>query len=814
VTACGPSHVITSNTPTIRITGNYHSGEDSLGIAAGYTLPSGVTAAWNGSTQTLTISGSATKVQYDAILEHVTYTNSSDSPNHDPRTLSWTVNDGTSNSVTKSSTITITGTVTNHAPTVEAPIPDVTKDEDASDTVFSLYPHFQDTEDADNQLTYTVANNTNSGLFSVVNIDGSGNVNLDYAPDKDGEAFITIRATDTGGLWVEDTFHVTVNAEINNNPTVEAPIPDVTVNEDAADTVFSLYPYFQDVEDTDADLFYQVTGNTNEALFTSVNISDPTHFRLDYAANASGVADITIRATDSDGLWVEDTFRVTVNPVNDAPVNTVPDSITAMVNTLTPITGISISDADAGSSVVQVTLGATHGTLQVGSTVAGGLTAGQISGNGTSSVVLNGTLAQIDATLADVSGLQYQSALNYTGADTLTVSTNDLGATGSGGVLTTISTVPMTVSPWTLESESTGWATDYWRHAEGVGGYDVLFAYNTATGQYYQYEGYSASPYGDDSNFWRTIGDPGIVAAGTLLDGNVHALKADGSITFQFDSVQHREYYTSTLLGQFYYDFDHGAADGLWYQKVGAGATDWAQAGETEQVWFQYGPDPNHWNLGNGFEYEYSTYYATSYWRHPGGSGGYDTLFAYAPSIGQWYQYEGSSGSPYGIDSHHWYALGAAGALGTNYGLLDGNAHQVTAGLTFSFDGIQHRAYWTSDLLGQFYYDYDHAVGDGLWYQYQSGSATWLSANETEQVWFQYGPDPNHWTLGSGFEYEYSTYYSTSYWRDPIGGPTYTVLYAYNASTGQWYEQTTPTTSWCGDGGCWVTIASRPTAIG
>ncbi len=93
---------------TIRITGNYQDGEDILGIEAGYSLPSGVTAVWVASTGTLTISGSAVKAQYEAILEHVTYTNGSDDPDTGDRTVTWTVNDGTSNSAGKTSTITVT----------------------------------------------------------------------------------------------------------------------------------------------------------------------------------------------------------------------------------------------------------------------------------------------------------------------------------------------------------------------------------------------------------------------------------------------------------------------------------------------------------------------------------------------------------------------------------------------------------------------------------------------------------------------------------------------------------------------------------
>ena len=114
---------------------------------------------------------------------------------------------------------------------------------------------------------YTVTGNTNPSLFTSVSITDPTSFKLDYAPDANGTADITIRATDTGGLGVEDTFHVTVNP-VNDDPTVQAAIPDVTVEEDATDSVFSLYPYFQDVEDADTQLVYTVEGNTNPSLFT------------------------------------------------------------------------------------------------------------------------------------------------------------------------------------------------------------------------------------------------------------------------------------------------------------------------------------------------------------------------------------------------------------------------------------------------------------------------------------------------------------------------------------------------------------------
>ena len=53
---------------------------------------------------------------------------------------------------------------------------------------------------------------------------------------------------------------------------------------------------------------------------------------------------------------------------------------------------------------------------------------------------------QINATLADATGLQYLSGLDYVGADTLTVLTSDQGATGSGGALTDSDPVAITVN--------------------------------------------------------------------------------------------------------------------------------------------------------------------------------------------------------------------------------------------------------------------------------------------------------------------------------------------------------------------------------
>jgi hypothetical protein len=101
---------------------------------------------------------------------------------------------------------------------------------------------------------------------------------------------------------------------------------------------------------------------------------------LDYAANAHGLADVTVRATDTQNLSVEDTFRVTVNPVNDAPMldNTGAMTLAAIdeddvTNPGTLVRGIvlnaggdRISDVDYGAleGMAVTAVDNTHGTWQ------------------------------------------------------------------------------------------------------------------------------------------------------------------------------------------------------------------------------------------------------------------------------------------------------------------------------------------------------------------------------------------------------------------------------------------------------------------
>jgi len=200
----------------------------------------------------------------------------------------------------------------------------ISVNEDAPNSNVNLYDGFDDAEQPSSELIYQIVSNTNPGLVAAT--IALPNLVLDYAPDAIGQATITIKATDSGGLFAQTSFNVKVNAV--NDPPTTSDIPNVTVAEDAPDTVIELFKHFDDKEEDSKDLVYQVTDTTGDNLFDSVTINDAADtLTLNYKENTSGVATLTIRATDhgvpgvpNSSQSVETEFTVTVSGVNDLPV--------------------------------------------------------------------------------------------------------------------------------------------------------------------------------------------------------------------------------------------------------------------------------------------------------------------------------------------------------------------------------------------------------------------------------------------------------------------------------------------------------------
>ena len=99
---------------------------------------------------------------------------------------------------------------------------------------------------------------------------------------------------------------------------------------------------------------------------------------------------------------------------------------------------ITVSDSPNTTDILTTTLTVSHGTITVGT--AGGTTVGD---NGSASVTLTGTAAAINAALATTN---YTGTLNYTGGDSLAVTTTDSSTGASSGTQTAAITIANTTT--------------------------------------------------------------------------------------------------------------------------------------------------------------------------------------------------------------------------------------------------------------------------------------------------------------------------------------------------------------------------------
>ena len=104
------------------------------------------------------------------------------------------------------------------------------------------------------------------------------------------------------------------------------------------------------------------------------------------------------------------------------------------------IADVQIADSDAGAGVVEVAISATHGDVSLntsGITVTGGA-------NGTSSVVIEGTVTSVNTALAT---LVYAPTADFHGIGEVQLTVNDRGNSGAGGPLSASETLFINVLP-------------------------------------------------------------------------------------------------------------------------------------------------------------------------------------------------------------------------------------------------------------------------------------------------------------------------------------------------------------------------------
>jgi hypothetical protein len=194
-----------------------------------------------------------------------------------------------------------------------------------------------------------------------------------------------------------------------------------------------------------------VTGSGTGTLTLLGSIADINGFiadsELQFQTALNSTSDVTLVVdiddngnTGSGGNeFYAQALILAVTAVNDAPVVSVPSSISVTEDVASSVTGISFSDADAGGSSVTATLSVASGTLAA--TSAAGVTVGGTS----SALTLTGTIANINAFIG-ASNVTFTTASNVTSDVTLTAGINDGGNSGSGGAQTDSDTVTLQVA--------------------------------------------------------------------------------------------------------------------------------------------------------------------------------------------------------------------------------------------------------------------------------------------------------------------------------------------------------------------------------
>ncbi|MFO1318467.1 MAG: Ig-like domain-containing protein [Burkholderiales bacterium] len=191
-------------------------------------------------------------------------------------------------------------------------------------------------------------------------------------------------------------------------------------------------------------------GDEDQALRLSVTVDDRLYDNANAVTGANGgpanqpETGGAARPLSDANNTVTTLTTLTVSRTNDAPVLAAPASITATEDTAFAFAGgnaVTLSDADAFTSTgTTVTVSAGKGRVDVGSIT--GLSA--VTGRASGSMQLTGSLTAINAALAT---LTYQGNPNFAGTDTVLVSANDGGNTGTGGALTDTRSVAVTVVP-------------------------------------------------------------------------------------------------------------------------------------------------------------------------------------------------------------------------------------------------------------------------------------------------------------------------------------------------------------------------------
>lgn len=157
-----------------------------------------------------------------------------------------------------------------------------------------------------------------------------GNAGLRFRPSSPADGSFNVQASLSNTVAGLGGNQVTALIEVNGRPRIiGSGIPDVFLKEDDPVFTIDLSNKFEDDEDPITDLTFEVRNIENPGLFESISVNS-INLNILLAEDQNGQSDVTIRCIDSGGAFVEQTFTVFVEPVNDPPIFSLSRSLVSL----------------------------------------------------------------------------------------------------------------------------------------------------------------------------------------------------------------------------------------------------------------------------------------------------------------------------------------------------------------------------------------------------------------------------------------------------------------------------------------------------
>lgn len=386
------------------------SAEDT---AISFTIPAGTFTDADGDALALTATGVPAWLTFNA----ATGTFSGTPPQDFNGSVNVTVTATDPGGLSASDTFALTVTPVNDAPVVANALADQAVNEDTAVNFTVPANAFSDVDNA--SLTYSATQTGGAPLPAWLSFDAVARTFTGTPPlDFNGVLNLTVTASD-GTLTASDNFTLTINP-VNDAPVLAVALADQTVAEDTALSFTVPANAFTDVDN--ATLTYSATlaGGAPLPAWLSFNPATRT-FSGTPPQDFNGIVNVTVTASDG-ALSANDTFSLTVTPVNDRPVLTtaIADqtffedtvvSFTLPANTFGDVDGDTLTLSATGVPA-WLTFNAATGTF-----------------TGTPPRDLNGTIGSITVTATDPAGLSVSDTFVLTLTPVIDVAVSNASVT-------------------------------------------------------------------------------------------------------------------------------------------------------------------------------------------------------------------------------------------------------------------------------------------------------------------------------------------------------------------------------------------------